>query len=127
MRKPLGILSLVSALMVLPETMVCQQPSIAFTQPLGIQSTPKTAVRDTTRQHVADQDHAHPSRGAFVVGGALVGGLAAGGWLGYQLYKGSRNNDDMMISPVVPLAVFAGCGMIVGGLIGLALYYGTHP
>ena len=112
--------------MVLPETIVCQQ-SIAFSQPLGIRSTHRTALPDTTRRHVADQEDVGSSRGAFVVGGALVGGLAAGGWLGYQLYQSSKNNDDMMISPVVPLAVFAGCGMIVGGLIGLALYYGTHP
>ena len=61
MRKPRLILSLVSALVTLPETMVCQQASITFTQPIAIHSMHKTAVGDTTRRHVADQEDAHAS------------------------------------------------------------------
>ena len=68
-----------------------------------------------------------PGPTPYVVGGALVGGVLAGGWMGYEFYKGMKNGGESMINPFVPIAIVVGGGMVVGGIIGLCIYYGAHP
>jgi len=53
-----------------------------------------------------------PSRWPYVIGGALLGGIATGAWLAYQLSK----DDDPMMTFAVPVV---GIGAAVGALTGL--------
>src|SRR5689334_17513126 len=53
-----------------------------------------------------------PARWPFVLGGALIGGVAAGAWYAYEVSK----NDDPMIDLSVPVV---GIGIAAGALTGL--------
>ena len=105
---------------------VSQQASVVFTHPVGIERSLAANVGNSARRSAArDEDGA--GVGQYVAVGALVGGLLAGGWAGFELYRESRNGGEMMISPLIPIGIVAAGGMLLGGIIGLSIYYGSHP
>jgi hypothetical protein len=73
------------------------------------------AVRLITPLHVVESASAPPSRWPFVLGGALIGGVAAGAWYAHEVAK----NDDPMIDLSLPVVgIGTGVGAFAGFLVG---------
>jgi hypothetical protein len=123
MRTLPGIVALF--LMVSPEMAIGQQKSMAFAHPIGVERSRSDAGFIGRRS--AFDDDGGAGVGQYVAVGALVGGLLAGGWAAYETYRQSSNGGEMMISPLIPIGIVAAGGVLVGGIIGLSIYFGAHP
>ncbi len=100
-----------------------QQPSPSFAEPIGIQRLPLRAAVDTPKRDTVVRRH-KPSRIPYVLVGALVAGIAAGGGLAYYW---AHSSGECLCNPFPAIGVVVGGGMVVGGLIGLIVYFGVHP
>ena len=56
--------------------------------------------------------------------GFLGGAIVADGWAALEM---ARNNEDIMIPPIIPLAIVGAMGGAGGGLIGAIAYTAAHP
>ena len=128
MRKLLGIFSLVSAIMVLPETILGQQLPLAFADPVGVRPGAAVLASDTVRRNSgARDDEQQPSRVPYVVVGALAGGLAGAGWFAHEIAVGLSHGGEWMAFPTIGVARYVGGGLVLGGVAGLIVYYIAHP
>jgi hypothetical protein len=65
-----------------------------------------------------------PPRWPFVLGGALIGGVAAGAWYAHEVSK----NDDVMFDLSLPVvAIGIGAGAFTGFLVGEIVRAAVSP
>jgi hypothetical protein len=128
MQKLLGVISIVSAFMVLPETVLCQQMPMAFTNPVGVRPGAAASLNDTIgRDKWSHDEKEHPSRVPYVVVGAIVGGLAGAAWFAHEIAVGLSHGGEWMAFPTIGAARYVGGGLVLGGVAGLIVYYIAHP
>ena len=111
MRRTLLALALVACFAAVPQPICAQQLNALRAGVHQPESVPSHRV-DVVHLDIAESPKKLVPRWPFVLGGALIGGVAAGGWYAYEVSK----SDDPMID--LSGAVIT-IGTLGGALVGL--------
>ena len=111
MRPKALALALVACLAAAPESIFAQQLTALRAGAHRTESVPSYRS-DLVPLEIAESSKQLVPRWPFVLGGALIGGAAAGGWYAYQVSK----SDDPMLDLSGPVIAI---GTVGGALVGL--------
>ena len=117
MRQEILAFALLACFRAAPESLFAQQLTALRAGAHHVESAPSYRA-DLVHLDVAEGSRALVPRWPFVLGGALIGGVVAGGWYAYEVSK----SDDPMLDlsgPVIAIGTAAGAltGLIVAEIV----------